>query len=71
MEYGAGSPAAMLEGDWVMRALYRQAFCSSRPKILVIVRIGSYKVGRREGVRCLDYPFDTGVDSPHSAVLAA
>ena len=46
MEYGAGSPAAMLEGDWVMTALYGQVFCSSRPKILVIVRIGPYKVVR-------------------------
>ena len=48
MEYGAGSPLQMLEWDWVMRALYVQAFCSSRPKILVIVRIGPYKVGTRE-----------------------
>ena len=39
----------MLEGDWVMRALYGQAFCSSRPKILVIMRIGPYKMGTREG----------------------
>ena len=35
----------MLEGDWVMRALYGQAFCSSRPKILVIVRIGPLQSG--------------------------
>ena len=48
MEYGAGSPLQCWKGDWVMRALYGQAFCSSRPKILVIMRIGPYKVGTRE-----------------------